>query len=126
MATRDYLLRLPRDTTVVAACEETRCENWLYGWDTVLDERTPAGRELAAWIRSGQSGRDFRELGAGDGGTVVFRFGPHQRCFAEHRTRPARWLVRSGQRVTAHQDMQAWIGDLDDHVSDLHHKITGG
>src|SRR5579859_7238329 len=93
-ATRDYLLRMPPDTTVVAACHEVRCEAWQFGWHTLADERTPLGREQAAYIRQ-RSGRTFRELGSPDGMTV-FRFESRQRCFAEHRTKPARWIVRSG------------------------------
>ena len=85
MATRDYLLRLPRDVTVVAACEEVRCEAWQYGWQTTCDETTPLGTFRAAYIRE-SCGRTFREMRTGDGLTV-FRFEPHQRCFAEHRTR---------------------------------------
>lgn len=122
--TRDYLVRMPKDTTVVVACEQVRCDNWRYGWDTVLDVRTPEGRDAADWIRSGASRRDFREMGTADGGgTVVFRFSPHQRCFAEHRTKPARWLVRG---VREHTDMSGWIDDLDQHAGRLADQIRKG
>lgn len=126
MATRDYLLRMPRDVTVAAACEEVHCENWLYGWDTLVDERTVPGRDAAGWIRSGRSGRDYRELGPGDGGVTVFRFSPHQRCFTEHRTRPARWLVRDGRALTEHADMHDWISDLEDHAGRLEEQARKG
>ena len=122
-ATRDYLIRMPPDLTVVAACNQVRCEKWLYGWDTILDERTPFGRENAAWIRSGGSGRDYTELGGGD--VTVFRFAAHQRCFAEHRTKPASWLVRSGG-MRVHADMHDWIEDLDQHVGQLEEQIKRG
>src|ERR1700733_6701818 len=112
--TRDYVVRMPPDRWVKAACEQVRCENWQFGWDTVLDESTPEGKEAANWIRSGASHRDFREMRGGD--VTVFRFAPHQRCFTEHRTRPARWLVRG---VREHTDMFGWIDDLDQHVGTL-------
>jgi hypothetical protein len=123
--TRDYVLRMPKDTTVVAACEQVRCDNWRFGWDTILDERTVPGRDAAAWIRSGRSGRSYREL-AGGGEVTVFRFSPHQRCFGEHRTRPARWLVREGRALTEHADMHDWIGDLEDHAVRLEEQARRG
>jgi hypothetical protein len=121
--TRDYRLLMPADTTVRAACEDVGCENWRYGWDVLLDERTAPGRDGAAWIRSGASGRTFRELpGAADGGVSVFRFEPHQRCFEEHRTRPARWIAGR----TVHTDMHGWIDDLDNHVGRLAEQLQRG
>jgi hypothetical protein len=123
MRTRDYSIRWPRDVTVVAACEQVRCDNWLHGWDTLVDERTGPGRDAAGWIRSGQSGRTFRELpGAADGGVTVFRFEPHQRCFAEHRTRPSRFLAGRREVPT----LGDWIGDLDDHVGHLEDQLRKG
>lgn len=118
--TRDYVIRMPKDLTVVAACNEVRCENWQFGWDTILDERTAEGREAAAWIRSGASGRDFTELHGPD--VTVFRFAAHQRCFEEHRTKPARWLAGGRQ----HADMSGWIDDLDQHVGRLAEQIRKG
>ena len=119
MATRDYLVRLPKDVTVVAACEQVRCENWLYGWDTAVDERTPGGRDAAAWIRSGKSGRTWREI-SGGGDVTVFRFEPHQRCFAEHRTRPARLSVAVGGRVLREHTSLAYLAqDYTEHCGNL-------
>ena len=123
MLTRDYLLRMPPDTTVVAACHEVRCESWQFGWDTIIDERTPLGRQQGAYIRR-QSGRTFRVTGWPDGVTV-FRFDPRQRCFAEHRTKPASWLVRSGG-VRRLGSMRDWIDDLDEHVGQLEDQIRRG
>jgi hypothetical protein len=122
-ATRDYLLRMPPDTTVVAACHEVRCEAWQFGWDTIVDERTPLGAAQAAYIRH-QSGRTFREMGSPDGVTV-FRFESRQRCFAEHRTKPARWLVR-GYGLREHSSMRGWIDDLAEHVGQLEDQIRRG
>jgi hypothetical protein len=120
MATRDYHVRMPPDRTVRAACEDVGCENWRYGWDTLLDERTGPGRDAAAWIRSGRSGRTWRELpGAADGGVSVFRFEPHQRCFEEHRTRPARFLVADGAASRQHVRLGDWIEDFGEHMGRL-------
>jgi hypothetical protein len=123
--TRDYVVRMPPDRWVKAACEQVRCENWQFGWDTILDERTPEGRDAAEWIRSGASGRDFREMHGPD--VTVFRFAARQRCFTEHRTRPASWQVRAGQQVVGrHTDMSGWIGDLDEHVGTLAERLQKG
>lgn len=123
MLTRDYILRMPKDTTVRAACEDVQCENWQFGWETILDERTAQGRDAAIWIRSGRSGRTFREVPGGD--VTVFRFESGQRCFEEHRTRPARWLVRGGG-VRQHTSMRGWIDDLDEHVGQLNDQVRRG
>ena len=120
MRTRDYRIRFPRDVTVRAACEDVRCENWQHGWETILDERTVQGRDLAAWLRSGASGRIYRELRAGE--VTAFRFDRGQRCFEEHRTRPATFLA-GAHRVATLGD---WIGDLDDHVNRLETQLRKG
>jgi hypothetical protein len=125
MGTRDYVTRWPKDTTVIAACEQVGCENWLYGWDTAVDERTPQGRDAAAWVRSGQSGRTFTELGGG-GDVTVFRFEPHQRCFAEHRTRPARFLVQAGAASREHAWLDDWIEDFGEHYQQLEDQVRKG
>lgn len=123
MTTRDYIVRMPKDTTVRAACGDVNCDNWRYGWETILDERTPQGRDAAAWIRSGQSGRTYRELPGGE--VTVFRFEAGQRCFDEHRTRPARWLVRAGG-VRQHATMRDWIDDLGEHAGRLEEQAKQG
>lgn len=115
MATRDYLLRFRRDVQVKTACEDAGCEARRYGWETQVDEATPLGREQAAYIRH-QSGRDFTERRTGTGITV-FRFMPGQRCFAEHRTRPARFLVADGARSREHVSLGDWIEDAGEHVT---------
>ena len=123
MATRDYRVQMPRDTTVKAACEDAGCEQWLYGWDSLIDERTDLGREQAKYIRT-KSGRTFREMRAPDGLTV-FRFEPKQRCFAEHRTRPARLAVgrhlSDGSFVAerTHTSLAALAEDYTQHVGRL-------
>jgi hypothetical protein len=116
MATRDYRLLMPPDIQVRAACEDVRCENWRHGWETHVDEATPLGREQAAYIRR-LSGRTFTEHRTG-AGITVFRFSSGQRCFAEHRTRPARWLVAAGS-VREHANMRDWVDDLGEHVTQI-------
>ena len=120
-ATRDYVVRMPRDTSVVAACHEVRCEAWQFGWETLVDEGTPLGREQARYIRY-MSGRTFTEHRAEGGRMVVFRFPGRQRCFAEHRTRPARWFA-AGREVGGMAD---WIGDLNDHAERLETQFRKG
>ena len=121
MATRDYVVRMPRDTSVVAACHEVGCAAWLYGWETLVDESTALGAEQARYIRH-MSGRTFTELA---GTPTVFRFATRQRCFAEHRTRPARWLVRNGS-LREVGGISEWIGDLDDHMNRLQDQLKKG
>jgi hypothetical protein len=117
-ATRDYVIKFRRDTTVRTACEDAGCEAFRNGWETVCDQRTPLGLEQAAYIRQ-RSGRTFTEL---SGTPTVFRFEPGQRCFAEHRTRPARFLAGGVQLP----DLPAWVGDLDQHVSNLEDQARKG
>lgn len=124
LATRDYVVRMPKDFTVVEACETVRCENWQYGWETLVDLRIAKGRDAAAWLRSGRSGRTFRELPR-DGDVTVFRFEPRQRCFEEHRTRPARWLVRAGA-IRQHADMGGWLEDFGEHYGRLEDQARKG
>jgi hypothetical protein len=109
MRSRDYRIRTPHDTTIVAACEDAGCDQWRSGWETVCDESTETGALVAAWIRSGQSGRDYLELG---GTPCVFRFAPHQRCFNEHRTRPARLLVTANMNPRAILREHVSLADL--------------
>ena len=97
-----------------------RCDAWQFGWETILDERTAHGRELAAWLRSGASRRTYRELTAGD--LAVFRFERGQRCFEEHQTRPAVFLA-GGRRLASLGD---WTGDLGDHVTRLEDQLRKG
>lgn len=123
MQTRDYVIRMPKDLGVIAACKDVGCENWRHGWDTILDERTPAGRDGAAWIRQ-HSGRDFTEIRGGD--VTVFRFAPHQRCFTEHRTRPQQFLVVTGPQVAARAGLREWIDDLDEHAGQLAEQARRG
>lgn len=124
MRTRDYVLRLPPDTTVKAACEDVGCDQWRHGWETVCDLDDPMGVQVAMLIRSGQTGRSYTEF---PGNPVVFRFEAGQRCFREHRTRPARWAVRERGRVVAvHSRLADWGEDLVDHAGRLQDQLRKG
>ncbi|MFF0138550.1 hypothetical protein ACFYRN_19170 [Streptomyces sp. NPDC005227] len=119
-AYQTFAITAPRDTSVVAACEQVACAAWQFGWESKVDEATPLGREQAAYIRQ-TSGRTFREQRTGDGLTV-FRFEAHQRCFEEHRTRAEIYLVRDGDwrgnptgRRRNHQRPADWVEDFGEH-----------
>ena len=120
MATRDYVIKFRRDVTVRSACEDVGCQAWANGWETIVDERTSLGQAQADYIRR-RSGRDFVEHDFGEG-IVKFRFARRQRCFAEHRTRPARFLA-GGIPVP---DLSAWVGDFDQHVQSLEDQARKG
>lgn len=113
--TRDYLIRMPPDTWVKAACEDAGCDQWAHGWETICDLDDDTGRKVAFLIRSGQTGRDFTEF---PGNPVVFRFAPRQRCFREHRTRPARFSVRPGpgRALIARTRLADWGDDMAEHL----------
>jgi hypothetical protein len=118
---KTYRINSPRDTRIIAACQQVGCEAYRNGWDTVVDESTQLGASQAHYIRT-QSGRTFREMRT-DAGWTVFRFEPHQRCFAEHKTRPEKFAVTGGvgnnnplhipPRV--HARPEDWVEDLGEH-----------
>jgi hypothetical protein len=134
--TRDYVVRMPTDRWIRTACEDANCEQWRYGWDSLIDERVDCHGDpslLCAWVRGGkapcgacqgrfirtQSGRTFKVMRAPDGLTV-FRFESGQRCFAEHRTRPARLSVETGGiRLRAHSSLAGLAEDYTEHVGNL-------
>ena len=112
-ATRDYAIVMPKDATVRSACEDVRCPSWQHGWETTVDEAAALGQAQAAYIRR-ESGRTFTEHRSG--ALTVFRFASGQRCFAEHRTKPARFLVRG---VREHSNLGDWIEDIAGHVTTI-------
>lgn len=116
-AYQTFQITSPRDTSVLAACEQVGCPQWRHGWISLIDESTQLGRDQAAYIRT-QSRRTFREQRTADGLTV-FRFESGQRCFAEHRTRPEIYLVRDGDwrgnptgRQRKHIRPADWVEDF--------------
>lgn len=127
--TRDYLIKLPRDTKVKAACEDVGCDQWMRGWETVCDESSEQGALVAAFIRSGQSGRAYREFppGSHNGQPVsIFRFESGQRCFRNHQTRPARFAVAQGGRITNHERLADWGDDLAQHWDRITEQLKKG
>lgn len=129
-AMQTYAIVSPRDTAVVAACEQVGCAAWRYGWDTQVDETTELGQRQAAYIRT-QSGRTFREMR--DGALMVFRFESGQRCFAEHRTRPEVYGVRDGDwrgnptgRQRVHTSASDWLEDFAEHQDHLAEAVKRG
>lgn len=117
---RVYRIHMPHDITVVAACEDAGCDQWRSGWVTECDESTKEGALVAHWIRSGQSGRTFRELAVVAGQPAVFRFDSGQRCFREHRTRPGSLLVHQGGRVAReHVSLSDLAEDYTEHTGRL-------
>lgn len=119
---RSYRIHMPHDLTVVAACEDVGCDQHRFGWETVCDETDPVQATVAMVIRSGQSGRTFREMSdVRDGRKVaVFRFDSGQRCFAEHRTRPGQLLVHQGRGLPfEHANLANLAEDYMEHTGQL-------
>ena len=124
MGTRDYVVHMPRDTLVRSACEDVECEGWRCGWESHIDEGTVLGQAQADYIRR-HSGRTFTELRTGV--ITVFRFPGGQRCFAEHRTRPARLLVRQGRSlIREHGTFTGIAEDYTEHVGRLAEQAQKG
>jgi len=118
---RNYRVHMPHDTTVVAACEDVGCDQWANGWETVCDLDTQEGAMVAEVIRSGRSGRTYREMRtAANVRLVIFRFDSGQRCFREHRTRPGRLAVqRRGRTLREHASLADLAEDYTEHVGRL-------
>ena len=66
-----------------ATCAEMDCPQYLFGFETLIDEATQFGQHQAAYIRH-QSGRHFTEERQASGLTR-FVFPAGQRCFREHK-----------------------------------------
>ena len=118
MPTRDYRVHMPLDRWIKTVCEEVNCDNWRFGWDSQVDESDKLGRAQAEYIRH-TSQRAFTEM-KGPNGTTVFRFESGQRCFAEHRTRPARLTVETGGlTLRTHSSLAGLAEDYTEHVGRL-------
>lgn len=113
-----HLIASPSDRTIIAACDQVGCVAFHQGWTMTFDETTEQGAVAARYLRSGRSGRSFRELNRTADGLSVFRFDPYQRCFAEHRTRPELYVVRRGSPsvdlglIRRHTNPVDWTEDL--------------
>jgi hypothetical protein len=123
----------PHDRLVVSACEVVGCDKWRDGWDAILDMTNPAHAKAAEVIRSGATGRTFRELPAHGTNIVVFRFEAHQRCFDEHKTRPQTFLKRGGdwrgnprQELRRHRSAADWQEDFAEHQDKLAEEVKRG
>lgn len=128
-AYQTYSMSRRPDTLIKAACAEVGCQAYLRGWETAVDESTDLGRTQAAYIRT-KAGRTFSELRKGE--LTVFRFEPHQRCFADHHTVAEKFTVLSGdwraysgvQRV--HANGRDWADDFAEHQDLLANEIEKG
>lgn len=116
-AYQTYAIRQRPDIMVPAACVDVGCEAWANGWDSPLDETDPTQAHMAQWLRSGGSGRVYREMGLDGAGRTVFRFEAHQRCFTDHGTIERKLLVVHGdwrQRfgtIRQHTTAASWLED---------------
>jgi hypothetical protein len=127
-----YRILQPSDQRVITACEEAGCDNWRHGWDTKVDEGTTLGKLQAAHIRAGKTGRAYKEMRAK--GLTVFRFEPHQRCFADHLTRAQLFEVAGGDwrgnprkvPTRRHALPADWVEDFGDHQGRLLEQIRKG
>lgn len=117
-----YKIVQPRDTTIVASCQQVGCKHWREGWVSLIDETNQFGASQAYYIRH-DSGRTFTES-RNAAGMTVFRFECHQRCFTEHRTRPARFGVVGGDArgnprgtpARIHSRPEDWVEDASEHL----------
>jgi hypothetical protein len=101
----------PTDRTIPAACQQVGCLKYRRGWDVLVAEATEQGRRHAEAIRSGRTGRTFRELPRTAEGMSVFRFAANQRCFGEHRTRPELFVVHNAagmERGASRREKPRW------------------
>jgi hypothetical protein len=130
-AMKTFAIHSPADTAIPAVCEQVGCLAWRHGWETTVDESTELGTAQALYIRQ-SSGRTFTEQRTGDGRTV-FRFESGQRCFAEHQTRPERYLVLGGDwrgnpraERRVHARPADWVEDFALHQQKLASRLQEG
>lgn len=127
---KTYEFVSPPDLMIRAACAQVGCQAYASGWETTLDEATPLGRKQAGYIRR-RSGRTFTEHRTA-AGLTVFRFEPHQRCFAEHKTRPDFYSVRAGDwradlgQLRRHVNGADWVEDFAEHQQTIADQIERG
>ena len=101
-----------------ATCEEADCEAFLHGWVTTVDLSTPEGQQMAHFITHDKTRRwTVQKVSAT---LVKFIYGPGQRCFAEHRTRPGTLLVHQGGRVAReHVSLADLAEDYTEHMGGI-------
>lgn len=133
-AVRTYEVDRPRDThSRPASCVEVACQAHAMGWETLADERTPVGRQIAAQVREVARPIDVRLAPAvarlrryiettDPDGRTRFVFPAGQRCFAAHTVeieRPSLYIVRDGDHrgnprrtpPRLHQNGADWVED---------------
>jgi hypothetical protein len=112
-------------------CDEVRCDAYLHGWMTAVDEATDLGQRQAHYIRY-QAGRRFLE--AGNGAFTEFTFEPGQRCFASHKVpleRDPLFLVRMGDwrgygPTRIHQRPGDWVEDMQESLDKIRDRQERG
>lgn len=128
---KTYRISQGRDTTLKAACKDAGCDAWAHGWQTTVDESTQLGQQQAAYIRQ-KSGRTFKEQRT-EAGLTVFTFEPFQRCFAEHRTRPQKFVELGGDfrgnprgEHRVHVQAADWVESFAEHQDKIATAIERG
>lgn len=117
-----------------ATCAEVGCKAYLYGWRTIVDERTELGQRQAHYIRHDRSRRHSEERQPD--GVTAFTFGAGQTCFREHKTRlgrPQRYIVRGGDwrgnprgEIREHVRGDDFVEDFAEHQDKLATRLERG
>jgi hypothetical protein len=130
---KSYSMTMPLSTHwKKVSCEEFECEQYVLGWETVVDISTELGKRQYDYCHNDKT-RSFRETR--EGFTLVrFSYGPGNRPFAgsrhEHRirvSRPPNFLVRGGDwrgnprrtPTTVHRNPENWVDDFATHQEKL-------
>lgn len=115
-------------------CEEANCPALIFGWRSVIDERTQLGQMQAHGIRT-LSGRRFGEERSPEGLTV-FTFPAGQSCFERHYVRLEReeFFLRVGGDYRGnprgefyrHAGPGSWLDDFATHQDRIATRIERG
>lgn len=136
-AYKTYQILAPAQTHYrPGTCVEVRCEAYLGGWRTVVDETTDLGQKQAHYIRHDRTRRHVEEQLLD--GRTSFWFGPGQVCFraGEHRVRldrPEIYVVRGGDwrgnpggQRRQHANAADWVDDFAEHQDRLKTAVEKG
>lgn len=121
-AFKTYAIAAPVSTHYrPASCEEVNCQHYHKGWQT----RVPRESASADYIRSGHTGRQYREVTSLGDAEATFWFDPGQPCFrhTEHVVpleREPLYVVRVGDHrpageVARFSSADAWLDDFATH-----------
>ena len=107
-----------------ASCAEMDCPHYIWGWETLIDERTDFGKMQADYIRH-KSGREFKEEVLANG-LIRFEFHAGQRCFREHKVPLERepLLTRGVPRLPV--EMGRWIWEFNQNSYNLNQRRKQG